>query len=185
MGITASVIIKCALSYVGITEDPPGSNNVIFNTAYYNRVINHPDYHWCVVGVWYTFKECGAADLFFDGGKTASCASLWDWAKKNKLTVKTPARGDLVLFDWDGNGKANHVGIIKEVYADGSLDTVEFNVDDAVKEMHRTNKAQFIAFIRPKYDPEVKVPASCDADTCPILRYMRDIIKDQEGSIKE
>ncbi len=162
---TASAIINKALSYVGICETPAGSNNVIFNTAYYGRTINHPDYHWCVVGVWYTFRECGAADLFFSGGKTASCASLWDWAKKNKLTVTTPARGDLVLFDWDGNGRADHVGIIKEVCSDGTLNTVEFNVDDAVKEMHRTNKSQFIAFIRPAYEQET-TPASC-AD-CPL-----------------
>lgn len=179
MGKTATDIINKALTYLGIKEDPPGSNNVIFNTAYYGRTINHPDYHWCVVGVWYTFRECGAADLFFDGGKTASCASLWDWAKRKNLTVKSPARGDLVLFDWDGNGKANHVGIIKAVRSDGTLDTVEFNVGDAVREMHRTNKSQFIAFIRPAYDAETVTPASC-AD-CPLRNALVTLYNKLKG----
>ncbi len=175
---TATAIINKALSFVGIKEEPAGSNNVIFNTAYYGRTINHPDYHWCVVGVWYTFRECGAADLFFSGGKTASCASLWDWAKKNKLTVTAPSRGDLVLFDWDGNGRADHVGIIKEVCSDGTLNTVEFNVDDAVKEMHRTNKSQFIAFIRPAYEQET-TPASC-AD-CPLRTALVNLYNQLKG----
>lgn len=178
MGKTATDIINKALSFVGIKEEPAGSNNVIFNTHYYGRVINHPDYHWCVVGVWDTFRECGASGLFFGGGKTASCAELWNWARKNKLTVTTPARGDLVLFDWDNNGKANHVGIIKAVREDGTLDTVEFNVDDAVKEMHRTNKAQFIAFIRPKYDPE-STPANC-AD-CPLRSALVELYNRLKG----
>jgi peptidoglycan hydrolase-like protein with peptidoglycan-binding domain len=44
------------------------------------------------------------------------------WKGKND-----PQPGDLVLFDWDGDGKADHVGIVKSVNADGTITTIEGN----------------------------------------------------------
>lgn len=38
-----------------------------------------------------------------------------------------PQPGDLVLFDWDRDGSADHIGIVERVNADGSLATIEGN----------------------------------------------------------
>ncbi|MBS2031059.1 MAG: CHAP domain-containing protein [Deltaproteobacteria bacterium] len=40
-----------------------------------------------------------------------------------------PQPGDLVLFDWNGDGVADHVGIVKGVNADGTIETIEGNSD--------------------------------------------------------
>ncbi len=38
-----------------------------------------------------------------------------------------PQPGDLVLFDWDGDRTADHIGIVERVNADGSIGTIEGN----------------------------------------------------------
>ena len=45
-----------------------------------------------------------------------------DWKGKTN-----PQPGDLVLFDWDHDGKADHVGFVKSVNANGTLTTLEGN----------------------------------------------------------
>ncbi len=38
-----------------------------------------------------------------------------------------PEPGDLVFFDWDGDGSPDHVGIVKSVNGDGTITTIEGN----------------------------------------------------------
>ena len=42
-----------------------------------------------------------------------------------------PQAGDIVLFDWNGDGVADHVGIVKGVNGDGSIQTIEGNTGNA------------------------------------------------------
>ena len=55
-------IIAIANGEVGITEYPPNSNNVKYNTWYYGRQVNGKNYPWCATFISYIF------DLL-DGGK--------------------------------------------------------------------------------------------------------------------
>ena len=41
-------IISKALEFEGVSESPPGSNNVIFNTDYYGEEVEGEAYPWCV-----------------------------------------------------------------------------------------------------------------------------------------
>ena len=106
MPCTAQSIIDKALSQVGYKEG--SGNNNKYGIAYgYNKV------SWCCIFIWWLFNQCGASDLFYGGKKTASCTTLYNWAKKNSQTV-TPANlraGDIVFFDWDSSGDADHVGV--------------------------------------------------------------------------
>lgn len=156
MPCKASDIITLAKTQIGVHETPAGSNNVIYNTEYYNREINDPAYGWCVVFGWWLFKHCGAPELFYDGQKTASCSVIDYWARTSGLAVGDPQPGDVVLFNWDGNSSPDHYGIIIRLEGD-KLITVEGNVGDAVKQMTRTRDKVF-RFIRPKYQPETPQP---------------------------
>lgn len=49
---------------------------------------------------------------------------------QGKFKTSDPKPGDLVFFDWDGDGTADHVGIVKSVNADGTLTTIEGNTGD-------------------------------------------------------
>lgn len=45
---------------------------------------------------------------------------------------RNPLPGDLVLFDFSGDGKADHIGIVKKVNANGTIETIEGNTSNPV-----------------------------------------------------
>ena len=54
-------IISKALEFEGVSESPPGSNNVIFNTDYYGEEVEGEAYPWCVTFLWDVFRMCNAS----------------------------------------------------------------------------------------------------------------------------
>lgn len=58
---------------------------------------------------------------------TAWCQDAVDWAIANGRWTGTPQPGFPVAFDWDGNGVANHFGMVESVNGDGSINTIEGN----------------------------------------------------------
>lgn len=156
----ANDIITKASKYIGVKENPKGSNKVKFNTDYYGSAVSGSAYPWCVTFVWDIFRMCKASKLFYNGEKTASCGAVLTWAKQNKLIVSEGKKGDLVLFDWNKDGRADHIGIIVAKNSDGTYKTIEGNTSigndsngGEVMERKR-NKSDILAFIRPKYEKE-------------------------------
>lgn len=153
---TAKQIINKAASYIGTKENPAGSNNVIFNTDYYGHPVSGSAYPWCCAFVWDIFRMCGASDLFYNGQKTASCTAVLRWGQTNKQIVNTGQTGDIILFDWDGSGDADHIGFIESRNSDGSYTTIEGNTavgnDSNGGEVMRRRRSSCIrAIIRPMY----------------------------------
>lgn len=158
----AEKIIELAKSYIGTKEYPAGSNNVIFNTHYYGRNVSGSDYPWCCSFVWDIFRMAGAPELFYDGRNTAYCPNVVSWGERNGLTVhkSVAAPGDIVLFDFNSNGSADHIGIIESRNANGTYTTIEGNTslssdDNGGAVMRRTRyQSQICCIIRPKYETE-------------------------------
>lgn len=158
---TAKQITDKAKSYVGTKENPPYSNNVVFNTDYYGHPVYGPDYPWCVVFVWDIFRMCGASDLFYNGKKTNNCVDVLKWGRSEGLTVMDGKMGDLILYDWDNTSinDADHIGFIVARNPDGSYETVEGNTSltnnsNGGEVMERRRSSCIRAIIRPKYDAE-------------------------------
>ena len=155
---TAKQIVDKALSYVGTYDG--GNNNVIFNTHYYGSAVSGSAYPWCCAFVWDIFRMCGASNIFNGGEKTAYCPTVLNWGKNNDLTVgrSNGQYGDIVLFDWNGDGIADHIGLIISKNADGSYTTVEGNTSDnnysnggwVLKRIRY--QWQIIGIVRPKYN---------------------------------
>ena len=89
--------------------------------------------------------------------RTAGCPAFGDWAIKNKLTVKwgSAKRGDIVLFDFNGNGTSDHIGIVTKATS-SYIETIEGNTGsgsntngDGVYRRRRT-KGQVNYFVRTK-----------------------------------
>ena len=89
--------------------------------------------------------------------RTAGCPALGDWAIKNKLVVKwgSAKRGDIVLFDFNGNGTSDHIGIVTKATS-SYIETIEGNTGsgsntngDGVYRRRRT-KGQVNYFVRTK-----------------------------------
>ena len=144
--MTAEDIIALAKTQLGVSENPPGSNNVIYNTEYYGPPSDLP---WCVVFIWWLFKELGASDLFCGGQKTAWCDFVRDYAIQHGQWVTDNYKpGDLVLFNWDG-GSLDHIGLAISVVGN-SVTTIEGNCNDKVSQMMRTGSTLVGAY-RPNY----------------------------------
>lgn len=151
-------IIETAERYIGIKENPPNSNNVVFNTRYYGKAVSGSAYPWCCAFIWCLFQDIGAPELFYGGGKTASCTTLMNYAKQKGLFHTAGfQRGDLALFDFDNDRtKSEHIGIIEQVKPD-SVVTIEGNTSlgnnsDGGEVMRRArNNNLIIGVYRPAY----------------------------------
>lgn len=148
-----NTLLKVASSYLGVAEDPRGSNNVIFNTDYYGHPVSGSSYPWCMVFVWDCFRLAGLSALFYGGGKTASCTTLMRWAKRKGQWITEGYRtGDVILFQFDSDAKADHVGICERVDP-GKLYCIEGNTNDEVRHVSRSLSCVMGAW-RPAYDDE-------------------------------
>jgi hypothetical protein len=148
-------LLTVAAKYIGIKEVPPGSNKV--PGVPWVGSYGSP---WCCKYVWGCFKEAGLAALFYDGKSTSYCPDVHTWAKKGGLVVdKAKGQpGDIILFDWEPNGAANHIGLIEKTIP-GGYQTIEGNWNDAVMRVTRTKMGDVLAVIRPKWtDAAEKTP---------------------------
>ena len=84
---------------------------------------------WCTLFVGYCAKNVGLIDADLYPSNNSWVPDVWDWFKaKNWWVDKSynPKPGDIVLFDFDGNGRPEHIGIVE--YWDGTkLHTIEGN----------------------------------------------------------
>lgn len=164
--MTAEDIIALAKTQIGVTEEPPGSNNVIYNTAYYGHPVSGPEYLWCVVFIWWLFRELGASDLFCGGNATAWCGYVKDWAIRNNQWVTDGYKpGDLVLFDWNSDGELDHIGLVVGVTGN-ALTTVEGNVSEKVGQCTRSGITMVGAY-RPRYTQKTDSNADAKPETKP------------------
>lgn len=91
---------------------------------------------WCACFVSWCSNECG----YIDAGiipKFASCDVGVTWFKGHnrwQSNTYTPREGDIIFFDWDSDGYANHVGIVEKV-ENGKVHTIEGNSGDACKKL--------------------------------------------------
>ena len=126
-------ILALARSQIGVRENPMGSNTVKYNEEYYEMAVKGAEYPWCCVFQWWLFRHAGAEELFYGGGKTASCTALYRFYQQRGQTVdKQNLRpGDLVFFVFDGgkSGGMNHVGICEKVEP-GYVTTIDGNTGD-------------------------------------------------------
>lgn len=95
-----------------------------YNDWFYSRFGYKYAHCATAVSYWYHFaaQHCGV-DNPLAGVETAEGVKyvpiLVKWARQNKKTVQMPKPGDVVCFDWDTNGSADHVGIFDEWIDEG------------------------------------------------------------------
>lgn len=158
MSCSVKDILDTAKGEIGIKESPSGSNTVKYNTEYYGKAVSGSAYPWCCVFIWWLFQQCGAATLFFAGGKTASCTAVMNYAKRNGLWVTSNYKaGDLILFNFDDEASAEHIGLCESASA-GSVTCIEGNTgitsdDNGGAVMRRTRSTSFVlGAYRPNYE---------------------------------
>ena len=165
----ASKVLALARRELGTREEPQGSNRVKYNTDYYGREVSGKAYPWCCVFLWWLFQKAEAAELFFDGGRTASCGTLMAWAQRRGQMVRADyLPGALLFLRFSGNGGPQHTGIVEAVRRD-ALVTIEGNTgagSDAnggqVQRRERPYRYVLGAY-RPAYEEETMTQQQFDA----------------------
>jgi cell wall-associated NlpC family hydrolase len=118
---SSSRIVRVAESQLGQGEHPAGSNCTIYG----------PCEEWCSLFASWVWKRAGVALP----GSTASygySGSLYSWVKEHGGRVlppsARPAPGDTVFFG-TGPTESVHVAIVRRVYSDGRITTIDGNDD--------------------------------------------------------
>ena len=161
--MSVKAVIDVARAYIGVTEDPPGSNKTVFGAEY--GLDGQP---WCVMFLWYVFQHAGERMAFFGGGKTARCSVLLQWYEKQGLTVPVSEVqvGDIVILNFHGTQDTEHCGLVVDKgKLAGTWYTIEGNTSangsqsngDRVCEKTRY-PSQIVAVCRPQYQPEEPKP---------------------------
>lgn len=100
---------------------------------------------WCACFVSYCLSKKGYIKKK-KGMKGAFVPDIVRFYKnKHKFKPKgyTPKAGDLIFFDWNNNGSADHIGIVR--YAKGDyVMTIEGNTQDTVKERLYNIRSRFV-----------------------------------------
>lgn len=171
--MSKSTLLSKAAAQIGIKESPAFSNLQKFGKAYgWNGV------PWCVIFVWWCFRESGQSKLFYGGGKTASTEVLYQWAHQNGKWHTTGKRGDIVLMNFGTSSRhVTHAGIVEKMLDTGAQ-TIEGNTSSSDNAnggcvMRRSRAHSYIVgYVRPDWPAEpthVDKTAYVDTKSSPLM----------------
>lgn len=180
--LAASDFINIALGELGVHEEPPGSN-----VTKYGQMYGMYPASWCMQYISYVWRTLGLP--IPPGSQSnlgwASVGFFLDSARKAGWVTPTNniQPGDVVCYIWQqGETWPDHVGIVVDVYGDGSLLTVEGNsngpdnVGDEVARHVRPRSWEILAVVRPPFDavatPTLSAPPSTPTPRA-IVPYLR------------
>ena len=105
----ATDILSIARKEIGTVEQPG-------NHQKYGKAYGMDGVYWCMQFVWWCFQQADK-QLFYGGGKTASCGELMNYAKTHGQWVTTGYRpGDVLIYDFPNTKvKTDHTGICESV----------------------------------------------------------------------
>jgi len=128
-GSPADAICSIAADEVGVSEQPPGSNDSPRIAQYRTATAGSGVGPWCAYFVSWVARQAG--EPLGDGGQGfGSVDQLYAWAQRTGRAVPNgpgvvPRPGDLVVFH-------EHVGIVEQVLPGGRIETIEGNYADRV-----------------------------------------------------
>jgi cell wall-associated NlpC family hydrolase len=147
-----SKIIEIARTYIGTTENPPDSNKTIFGE--WAKLNGLP---WCGLFVSKCYDEAGQPlpKIGFRFPGFAGCQTAVAYFRKNNKIITDPQPGDIVFFDWNGDGRFDHTGIFVRKFDNLYFETIEGNTSltnqsNGGQVMIRQRKySKNIIFVRP------------------------------------
>jgi peptidoglycan hydrolase-like protein with peptidoglycan-binding domain len=105
--MSRQTIINTATAENGTKESPPNSNKTKYGKWYGLNGVK-----WCAIFVSFVYDHAGHPLERIDTAKGyQSCQSGYNFWKKNNRFTREPQPGDIVLYDWTGDGVCDHTGI--------------------------------------------------------------------------
>lgn len=156
MRASANDILTTAFKEVGYVEKP-------VNITKYNKAFGTQGAQWCQIFVWWVFKQNNA--FFIKSGYTPHGV---EWFKKTDRWYDkgTPKTGDIVYFDFPGDGidRVSHVGICVKAMTDDEILCIEGNTSGTDSGDQRNGgmvaiklrkKSQIVGWGRPGYSKDL------------------------------
>jgi len=125
-------IVNLVQPEIGQAEQPPGSNNSARIAQYRQATAGSGVGPWCAYFTSWAAREAGVP-LGDNGQGFGRVDDVYAWAQKSGKAIPntggnvTPQPGDLIVWD-------EHIGVVKNVDADGTIHTIEGNSSDRVSE---------------------------------------------------
>lgn len=131
-----------------LVEQPDGSNHVPYVTGYYGF-----DGPWCAMSVSRAFFDAGFVEAvnFSTSKGFAYCPSgIAGFKGRGQWHSGTAGirRGDVLFYDWEGDGVSDHVGVVEYVDSAG-VHTIEGNSNNRYE--RRVRNANIVGYGRPAY----------------------------------
>ena len=108
---------------------------------------------WCNAYVCYAFNQAGQKKLFYGGKKVTYCPTSIKWCEANLAQIPPylAMPCDIIYFDWQPNGRPDHIGFVKAKRTTDSVFTHEGNTSGG-KVAEKTRPAKYIEGIfRPHF----------------------------------
>ena len=143
-------IVEIAMAEIGTKENPINSNKTKYGEWFgWNGVM------WCGIFVSYCYFLAGKPLRGYGWLKGfAGCQQTVSLMRKKKLEVLEPQEGDIVFFDWEGDGRYDHTGIFVRKLNDLEFESIEGNTSinnqsNGGEVMLRRRKFKQSTFFRP------------------------------------
>ena len=118
-----SKIVEIAKKEIGEKETPINSNN-----SKYNKWFGLPNLPWCGMFVSWCYAQAGfpLPKIGFSKG-FAGCQTAVAYFKKNNQITTEPKEGDIVFYDWNGDGRYDHTGLFVKWITASTFEAIEGN----------------------------------------------------------
>ncbi|MEU4343479.1 CHAP domain-containing protein [Nocardia sp. NPDC023852] len=135
---------------LGVRES--GGNNVAGIYDKYGRLVEKRPYNisdaWCASFASWLWEKAGYKVNWTNKNYVPS---IWSDAKKMGLAANAANAqpGDMIIFDWQGDGNPDHVGIVESVNGN-SITTIEGNSSDAIRRNnYRVGTSSLVGVVKP------------------------------------
>lgn len=179
--VTVQSLLKVAQSFLGVKEGTSQFSDLI---QAYNSVKPLPMVYqmkltddWCDAFVTVVADKAGASALI---GRECGVQRHIALFKEKGIWLGRvfPKPGDVITFDWEQNGWADHIGFVESV-SDNWVTTIEGNSNQQVERNRFVwNDSRIMGYARPKYQIVSEVKLTIEA-------VAREVIQGKWGTGKE
>ncbi len=121
----------------------------------YRSYVGEPG-SWCDMFVYWLFHANGCGELlnWTTKAQKINCPESIKWCQKNLAEIPPylAMACDLVYYDWDKNGRPNHIGIVESHWDNNKIHAIEGNTSGG-KVARKDRKTYIQAVFRPHFAP--------------------------------
>ena len=143
-------IAQLAMAELGVAESPKGSNDSPRIAEYRTATQGAGVGPWCSYFTSWVARQAGVP-VGPNGRGEGWVPNVESWGKQTGRWIEpdaqTPQAGDLVVFDRNGDGLTDHIGVVTGVRNDGGITTIEGNSSDQVSE-RSYGAGEYAGFVR-------------------------------------